>query len=228
MMVRDRTARDEPHRSARHAGGVLLACIWAFIAAGCGASDGDRTPGAAPAPVMLTPKRAEGSGPAQPVYAGSLDQAELTKAIERYRITKNRGPAAFDVGAADLNGDGRPEALVLFTGDDWCSPTGCSLVIFQPQEFGYRPVSHVVSVRPPVLLPPAQGGIWRDLIVRTGGGAAPERTVRLAFSSKGYAANALIQPDADSESVSQSARLIAGSGLPSGEPPQTPGMARNP
>ncbi len=205
---------------------LTLAC--AFGLAGCGASDADRSPGSAPAPVMLTPKRTEAPGPVQPVYAGSIDQTELNKAIERYRITKNRAPATFDVGAADLNGDGKPEALVLFTGDDWCSATGCSLVIFQSQEFGYRPVSHVVSVRPPVLLPPAQGGVWRDLIVRTGGGAAPERSVRLVFSSKGYAANALIQPDAESDAVSQSARLIAGSGALSAGGPQAPGTGRNP
>jgi hypothetical protein len=32
--------------------------------------------------------------------------------------------AAYTVGTADLNGDGKPDLIVHFTGDDWCSPTG--------------------------------------------------------------------------------------------------------
>lgn len=194
----------------------------------CASSSPEQSLGPGPAPVVITPKRADGSQPAQAVFAGAIDQTELNKAIERYRITKNRAASPFDVGAGDLNGDGRPEAVVLFTGDDWCLPTGCSLVVFQSQEFGYRPVSHVVSVKMPVLLAPSQGGVWRDLIVRTGGaGGAPQRDVRLAFSAKGYAANALLQPDADSAAIAQSVRLIAGAGTLSAGNTQPPGAAQN-
>jgi hypothetical protein len=50
---------------------------------------------------------------------------------------------------------------------------------------------------------------WRDLIVRTGGGAAPVRTVRLGFTGKGYPANALLQPEPVSEMLSRSQEVMA-------------------
>lgn len=159
-------------------------------------------------PVMLAPKRSADSEGAQASYAGAVDPAELGKAIERYRLSKKREVSPYETGVADLNGDGRPEAVVLFTGQDWCIKTGCSLVVFQAQEFGFRPVSHTVSVRPPVLAASAQATGWRDLIVKTGGGGAPIRAVTVAFSSNGYAANAIVQPAADSVMATSAASVI--------------------
>jgi hypothetical protein len=182
------------HRLAKNS--VCLAL--AAVLSGCGATQSEpeatATP-TGPGPVRLTPQRE--AAPTQQVYAGGVDAGELAKAVDRYRIQKKRAESAYETGAADLNGDGKPEAVVLFTGPDWCSRTGCSLVIFQAQEFGFRLVSHIVSVRPPVLSAPPQGTGWRDLIVKTGGGAAPVRAVTVAFSANGYAANAINQPQAD-------------------------------
>ncbi len=142
------------------------------------------------------------------VYAGSLDKIELDKAIERYRITRKRTPSPFEVGAADLNGDGQPEAIVLLTGSDWCSKAGCSLVVFQYHEFGFQPVSHTINVMRPILAAPSQGVGWRDLIVKSVGNGSI-RTVRLTFGAEGgYPGNALIQPEADTATVSASERVI--------------------
>lgn len=183
----------------------------ASAVAGCGSlqSEPEGLISAAPeGPVVLAPKRAADSGPAPIAYAGSIDPAELGKAIERFRVTKKREASPYETGAADLNGDGKPEAVVLFTGQDWCLKTGCSLVVFQSQEFGFRPVSHIVNVRPAVLAAPSQGSGWRDLIVKTGGGGAPVRAVTVSFSSNGYAANAIVLPMADAAVASSAASII--------------------
>ncbi|MDX2266129.1 MAG: hypothetical protein NW215_14310 [Hyphomicrobiales bacterium] len=160
-------------------------------------------------PVVLAPTRVDtGAAPTAAAYVGSVDASEVAKAVERYRIQKRREPARYETGAADLNGDGRPEALVLFTGADWCLKTGCSLVVFQAQDFGFRPVSHIVSVRPPVLAAPPGGVGWRDLIVSTGGAGAPVRAVTLAFGANGYAANAIVQPPADTAIAARAEAVI--------------------
>ncbi len=147
----------------------------------------------------------------------SVDEPELRKAIERHRITKKRNESPVEFAGADLNSDGQAEAVVLFTGADWCSPTGCSLVVFAPSQFGYRTVSHTVSVKAPVGVGPGSNAGWRDLIAQSGGGAAPLKTVRLQFTGGGYPVNALLQPQPGPEVTSQAEILLqGGSAAPAG------------
>ncbi len=153
-------------------------------------------------PVALAPRRST----AQTV-AMSVNQDEVAKAVERLRITKKRKESPFDQAGADLNSNGRAKALVLFSGQDWCSPQGCTLVVFEPGDAGFRPVSQIVGVKPPVAVGPGSNAGWRDLIVKTGAGKA----VRLQFTGGGYPANAATQPDATAEAA-QSEVLIQAPG----------------
>jgi hypothetical protein len=190
-------------RYASASAAILLSC---FMLAGSGGSEGPATSSLnAPAPVSLTPQR---DAAADAALTAPVNVEELRKAAERYRLTKQRSAGHYDHVGADLNGDGRPEAIVLFAGQDWCVKTGCSLVIFQEEQAGYRPVSHVTRVRPAILVGPDSNFGWRDLIVKTGGGAAPLRTVRLAFSGKGYPINALLQPEPVEDMVARSTQVM--------------------
>ncbi len=153
------------------------------------------------------PKRDPSAGSGYALTA-PVDETELRKAVERYRISRQRGDSQIDYAGVDLNGDGKPEAVVLFAGDDWCVQTGCSLVVFQNEATGFRPVSHVTRVRPPIMVGPGVNFGWSDLIVNTGGGPAPVRAVRLGFTGKGYPGNALLQPEPLGETVSQSQSVI--------------------
>jgi hypothetical protein len=125
----------------------------------------------------------------------SVNQDEVAKAAERLRMTKKKKESPYNQAGADLNSDGRAKALVLFTGQDWCSPQGCTLVVFEPSEVGYRPMSQIVGVKPPVAVGPGSNAGWRDLIVKTGA----SKLVRLQFTGGGYPTNAAAQPDAASE-----------------------------
>lgn len=184
---------------------VVLACLGALAA--CGGANGPEASLNEQAPTALTPAREQTGGPS--ALVGQVNDAEVGKAVERYGLTKQRKLEQYEIAGVDLNGDGRSEALVLFTGQDWCQRTGCSLVVFQEEQTGYRQVSHMISVRPPLMVGPETSFGWRDLIVRTGGGAAPVRTVRLGFTGKGYPANALLQPEPVSEMLSRSQEVMA-------------------
>jgi len=197
--------------SLQKLGKVSFALACAAILAGlsgCGASPGgDGETLSTAAPVALIPNRTDTGG--SNALIAPVNDAELRKAVERYRISKNRGEANIDTAGVDLNGDGSPEALVLFAGKDWCVQTGCSLVVFQLEATGYRPVSHITRVRPPVLVGPDSNFGWSDLLVNTGGGPSPVRTVRLGFIGKGYPVNALLQPEPLTETISRSQGVLA-------------------
>jgi hypothetical protein len=210
MIVDQRTIsrQTRPQMLRKLACALTCAAVVAGLA-GCGASsegDGGGSLTTA-APVALTPQRTDMGG--DTALIAPVDEAELRKAIERYRISKNRGEANVDNAGVDLNGDGKPEALVLFAGADWCLQTGCSLVVFQLEATGYRPVSHVTRVRPPIMVGPDNNFGWNDLLVQTGGGPSPVRTVRLGFTGNGYPGNALLQPEPLIETVSRSQGVLA-------------------
>jgi len=184
---------------------TVTAIIAAGVLSGCGSGDRPASsvasgePAGDGAPVALAPRR----GAAQTI-AMAADQDALNKAIERLRITKKKkegGP--FDQAGADLNSDGRAKALVLFTGQDWCSPQGCTLVVFEPGDVGYRPISQIVGVKAPIAAGPGSNAGWRDLIVKTG----TSKIVRLQFTGGGYPASAAGQPDASAD-IAQSEVLI--------------------
>jgi hypothetical protein len=179
----------------------------AVALAACGGGNSTDSALTAQGPIALTPKQDAGSA-APGVLSGKLNEPELRKAVERYNLAKQRTPGPYNFAAIDLNGDGKSEVLVLFTGPDWCQKTGCSLAVFQEEEVGYRPVSHITSARPPILIGPEASFGWRDLMANTGGGNAPVRTVRLGFSGKGYPANALLQPEPVSEMLGRSQQVM--------------------
>lgn len=188
-----------------------------LLLAGCGGGiGGPEAPAEDQAPIALAPKSTGSTpdgGSSSGVSAVKLKEAELRKAVDRYRITKQRAESPYDFAGVDLNGDGRPEAVVLFTGADWCQKTGCSLVVFQEEQFGFRPVSHITSVRAPIMAGPDVSFGWRDLILKTGGGAAPVRDVRLAFTGKGYPGNALLQPEPSKETLGRAQSVLAESAV---------------
>ncbi len=206
------TTRQSPDGQHRRliGGGILVAGLAAsLLVAGC-ASQTASTPGqlSSGRPVALAPPTELRASASPGVMLAELDEAELGKAIERYRISMERAESPVQTAGVDLTGDGRPEALVLFGGSDWCTTTGCSFIVFQATETGFEPVSRTTRVRSPVMVGPGSNAGWRDLIVKTGGGAAPVRFVRLGFTGNGYPGNALLQPEPTETVLAQAAGVI--------------------
>lgn len=188
---------------------IIALAFSAALLAACGGTrekPASGLAGSTQAPTALAPQR-DASVPVA-ALTGQVNEPELRKAVERYRLVKHRDASPVDFAGVDLNGDGRSEAIVLFSGKDWCLRTGCSLVVFQEEETGFRPVSHITRVRPPVAIGPENSFGWSDLIVQTGGGAAPVKTVRLGFSGKGYPENALLQPEPVQDTLTRSQQVL--------------------
>jgi hypothetical protein len=119
----------------------------------------------------------------------SINQADLKKAIHRYRITAKITGGAQQIVGVDLNGDGQGEALVYFEGAEWCISTGCRMVLFSKTPNGFRNMATIQRVKKPVMVSPHGTSGWRDLIVRTGNAGIGERSVALKFKGN-YPPNA--------------------------------------
>lgn len=111
----------------------------------------------------------------------SVDQADLKKAIHRYRITRSIKSGATKIIGADLNGDGVGEALVYFEGDEWCISIGCELVVFVKGANGFRKMAAIKRVKLPVAVSAQSSEGWRTLFVRTGNASIGEKVVALRF-----------------------------------------------
>lgn len=177
----------------------VVGVTMSILLTGCGGSGSRNTPTAdititAPAPVQLGGAPTSGVS-AQSSVLGPLDETLVRRAIENYRISKKRAKGPYQLVGADLNGDGVREAVVLFQGKDWCTRTGCSLAVFQSFNHGFRVISRTVRVKAPVEVTGVLTNAYRDLLVQTGGGPAPERRVKLQFTGEGYSRNALLQPE---------------------------------
>lgn len=176
--------------------GVCAAFAAALIVAGCGGGssrNSNLAPGETSRPVQLGGGLASRGNDS---VVGRLNEGEVRRSIDNYRINMKRDEGPYQLSGADLNGDGTAEAVVLFAGKDWCAATGCSLAVLQPGQHGYQAISRTVRVKAPVVVSTGQTNGWRDLIVSTGGsGGAPLRRVTLKFTGSGYAPNAMLEAE---------------------------------
>jgi len=75
---------------------------------------------------------------------------------------------------ADLNGDGRPEAVAYLAGRRWCGSGGCHLVVLENLGRSYRLVGSTAVSRPPISVLSHRAAGWRGLSVMACGGGIVE------------------------------------------------------
>lgn len=91
------------------------------------------------------------------------------------------------VAWADLEGDGREEALVYVTGDGWCGSGGCKLMVLEPQGAGFKVRANTTITWLPIGLLATRGHGWRDITVTyAGGGVDPGYVAVLRFNGTRY------------------------------------------
>ncbi|WEK46628.1 MAG: hypothetical protein P0Y56_16725 [Candidatus Andeanibacterium colombiense] len=88
---------------------------------------------------------------------------------------------------ADLNGDGRREALVWTSARGICGTGGCRLAVFERGKAGWQPVSGTAATRLPIRILASRTRRWNDLgVVEAGGGIREPYEGRLRFDGKHY------------------------------------------
>ena len=124
------------------------------------------------------------------VVRREVNERQLAKAVERYRLNKKQKKSPYRSVGIDLDGNGSTEVLVLLEGEDWCAPTGCTLAIFRTSRTGYRPMATIRRAWAPVIVANEHHNGWADLVVNTGKPSLGQR-VRLRFGATGYPGNAV-------------------------------------
>ena len=125
-------------------------------------------------------------GSAQPL-ADPIEVAAFAR--NDLQVTKFRS------AQADLNGDGRNEAVVYAMDSAWCGTGGCTLFVLSPAGSTYRIVGRIPAARLPIRLLDASHKGWRDLAVTVSGGAeVGPYVVRLPFDGERYPRTAFGPP----------------------------------
>ena len=110
----------------------------------------------------------------------------------------------------DLNGDGRDEVVALVAAPMLCGTGGCPVFVLTPQDAGYRVVSRLSVVQPPVRVSPRNSNGWRNLVVGIGGGGLPAGNAELRFDGTSYPLNPTVAPAERTEDLSGTEILIPG------------------
>jgi hypothetical protein len=96
---------------------------------------------------------------------------------------------------ADLNGDGRDEALVYISSAIFCGSSGCDLFIFTPAAEGWRQVAEIALGRPPVRRLNSRSRGWNDLTMLVPGDLDGPHEERVSFDGEDYRYNPFARRD---------------------------------
>ncbi len=134
-----------------------------------------------------------------PTVAGaqpSRDQALRTFLQTSFaEARENYGDTSYVAAFADLNGDGRDEALVSLRSGLFCGSGGCALHVYTPQGASWREVAELTIVNAPVRLLSTRSRGWRDLgVMVRGGGIEIPYEARIRFDGRTYASNPSMAP----------------------------------
>ena len=161
-----------------------VSCLVLATLVGCG--------GKAPPPAAETATAPVAEAPVA-LVAAQLTDADLGAAI-RAAVAVDVGDARYFDSAIDLNGDGLAEVVVYLAGPLVCGTGGCPTFVFAPGPDGYRLVSELSVVRPPVRISPRSSQGWRNLVVGVGGGGLAAGSAELKHDGNGYPSNPTVAP----------------------------------
>lgn len=133
---------------------------------------------------------------ALPAQAQPSRDAELRTFLqERFAEDRADHPnTRYVAGWADLNGDGRPEALVYLMSSNYCGSGGCTLFIYTPEQGSFSQHGSMSVTSLPVRALNSRTRGWRDLAVGVSGGGTRARTVLIPHGAITYADNPTVAP----------------------------------
>src|SRR5215467_958593 len=128
----------------------------------------------------------------QNAHASSRDEESIRKLLQSRDADKTTQYVAV---FRDLNGDGKPEAIVYLIGKSWCGSGGCRLFIFQKNGASWKLVTTMAITNPPIRMLDTASHGWHSLGVWVqGGGIQPGYEAELRFNGKSYPKNPTVPP----------------------------------
>jgi hypothetical protein len=138
------------------------------------------------------PSATTASAPASPGSLLGFLRSQEDLSLKEGGILDKRNPPRYVSAYRDLDGDGKPEAIVYMVGRDWCGSGGCSVFILKQQDDAWKKVTEITLSYPPVYVLPGVSHGWHDIAVWVrdmdmddGGGHETE----LSFDGKTYPRN---------------------------------------
>ena len=116
------------------------------------------------------------------------DQGGVSNALNDYlRENSVAQDNSFELRYVDLNNDKVDDALVLMQGFDWCSVSGCTMLVFRglPAAGYFEFVSAIDQVRAPIVVSDERTDGWNNLVVASRIKGRPA-DVSIAFEGQAY------------------------------------------
>ena len=127
-----------------------------------------------------------------------LTESDFKQAVSAY-LRNGGGPmvSTYDIALVDLNGDYRPEGLVMMNTpfSTWCHLAGCTLLIFEAHSNNKITLnSRIQPIRGPLFFHGTEGK-WKKIVARQDGINRDARYIELKNTGTGYPAFTLNAPD---------------------------------
>lgn len=194
---------------------ILVAIALIFFAFGCKQhSDSEQKQVSEPAVIDSTAVTVESDpDPTDTIPAGGYEahtsdeaKAEMLRKVlpvilEKELVGADSTARRFVYFETDLNGDGKAELLVGFTGMNWCGSGGCTALLLSPE--GTLVTRFTVAGFPFTILDEKTNG-WKNLVVYSGGA---DRLLK--FDGKTYPKNPSIAPKFSGKLPDESPRALA-------------------
>jgi hypothetical protein len=101
-----------------------------------------------------------------------------------------------NIGFADLNGDGKDEAVVFVLGPYWCGSGGCNALVLTPEGDGWKQIAETSVSSLPIGMLDSQSNGWKDLTIAFSGGGLPAGIGQMKFDGETYPRNPTSAPEA--------------------------------
>lgn len=120
-----------------------------------------------------------------PAVEGS-DEKRLAAALETiYAGSEGSEQLRYFSGFADLNGDGKRDAVAFVSGADRCV-NGCNFYIFKREGDRFEAMTRIPMTQAPVFILDEKHHDWHDLLVTVSDAEGDDVRQRLRFADDGY------------------------------------------
>jgi hypothetical protein len=150
--------------------------------------------------------------------AGAAAQPSREDSLHLFLQTRFAGARAeypetgYSSAFADLNGDGREEALVYMGSALFCGSTGCDLFVFTPAGESWREIGEISLGRPPVRRLNSRRRGWHDLTMLVTGDLVGPHEERVSFDGQAYRYNPFVRPARDRRPPAPGEVVMTGEG----------------